>query len=255
MLISHCKYWMMMTMKKTMILLLTACVITLTGAAQPKLKVLEGLSFDLGKIGRGTVATKQMILKNIGGDTLKLGTVEVSCGCTGTVVSNRQLLPGDTTSLLITFNSKNFSGQVHKSVTINSNSIDAPRTVVEFTATVTEDLSITPMQFYFKDAEVGRMSLATVKVKNESDKDLMITGYHTQLENFVVKYQPKALAPGETMDLTAEFTPKKAEAILSNGVFITTSSKSQNEVYVYVFGNVKEFKFEPLPPTQPPQGH
>ena len=46
------------------------------------------------------------------------------------------------------------------------------------------------------------------------------------------------------MDLTAEFTPKKAEPVLSNGVFITTSSKMQSEIYVYIFGNVKEFKFE-----------
>ena len=231
-------------MKKALILLLTVSIASLTGAAQPKLKVLEGVKFDLGKIGRGTVATKQLTLKNIGKDTLNLGTVEVSCGCTGTVVSNKQLRAGDTTSLLITFNSKNFSGPVHKSLTINSNSVDAPRTVVEFTATVTEDLSFNPMQFYFKDAEVGRRSIATIKVKNESDKDLMITGYRTQLENFVVKYPPKALAPGETMDLTAEFTPKKAVPVLSDGVSITTSSKTQSEVYVYIFGNVKEFKFE-----------
>ena len=58
----------MTNMKKTLILLLTAGLFNLTGTAQPRLKVLEGLSFDLGKIGRGTVATKQMTLRNVGTD-------------------------------------------------------------------------------------------------------------------------------------------------------------------------------------------
>ncbi len=242
-------------MKKALFLALMVGLGSLTCASHHKLKILEGPKVDLGKISRGTVATKQLTLKNTGSDTLKLGTVEVSCGCTGTVVSNKQLRAGDTTSLLITFNSRNFSGQVHKTVTINSNSSDAPRMVIEFTATVTEDLSINPMQFYFRDAQVGQKSLARITVKNESDKALSITGYHTQLENFVVKYPARPLAPGDTMELTAEFTPKKVEPMLSNGVFITTSSKTQSEVYVYIFGNVKEFKFAPLPSSEPPRLH
>jgi len=221
-----------------------ASISVLPATAQPKLEVLEGLKFDLGKIDRGTLANKRLILQNVGDQKLTLGNVEVSCGCTGTVVSNKELNPGDTTSLLITFNSKNFTGAVHKSVTINSNSADAPRTVVEFTATVIEDLAFSPMQFFFKDAEVGRKCTATIKVKNESTKELLITGFRTQLPDFTVKYPPEPIAPGSTIDLVAEFTPKKAAPVLSDGVFITTSSQIQSEVYVYVFGNVKEFKFE-----------
>ena len=231
-------------MKKSLTLVLVLCAMALAASAQPKLKVVEGLKFDLGRIDRGTLATKRLILKNIGSEKLDLGNVDVSCGCTGTVVSNKELKPGDTTSLLITFNSKNFNGQVHKSVTINSNAADAPRTVVEFTATVIEDLSFSPMQFYFKDAQVGRKSVSTVKVKNESGKDMMITGYRTQVENFVIKYPPKKIAPGETIDLIAEFTPKAVKPVLSESVIITTSSQSQSEVYIYIFGNVKEFRFE-----------
>jgi hypothetical protein len=229
---------------RALVFLLSMSIAALTATAQPKLRVLEGLKFDLGRIDRGTVATKHLTLKNIGSEKLDLGNVEVSCGCTGTVVSNKELKPGDTTSLLITFNSRNFTGGVHKTVTINSNSVDAPRTVVEFSATVVEDLSFTPMQFYFKDAEAGRRSTATIKVKNESTKELMITGFRTQLPNFTIKYPPKPIAPGSAIDLVAEFTPKNAMPVLSDGVFITTSSPIQSEVYVYVFGNVKEFKFE-----------
>jgi hypothetical protein len=231
-------------MKKALFLLLALGVSAVAVTAQPKLKVIEGVKFNLGKIDRGTMATKHVTLKNIGDQKLVIGNVEVSCGCTGTVVSSKELNPGDTTSLFITFNSKNFTGEVHKSLTVNSNSADAPRTLIEFTATVVEDMTFSPMQFYFKDAEEGRKRTATIKVTNGSNKEQMITGYRTQLENFVLKYPPKAIQPGETMEITAEFTPKKAIPVLSDGVFITTSSQSQSEVYVYIFGNVKEFRFE-----------
>ena len=231
-------------MKQLWVAALALSISSLSAVAQPKLVIVEGNKFDLGKIDRGVVATKRLTLKNVGNQKLDIGNVEVSCGCTGTVVSKKELKTGDTTSLLITFNSKNFNGPVHKTVTVNSNSEGSPRTLIEFTATVIEDLSFTPMQFYFKDAEVGRKSTATITVKNESNKELMITGYRSQLEDFVVKYPPKAIAPGESMQLTAEFTPRKAVPVLSSNVTITTSSQTQSEVYIYIFGNVKEFKFE-----------
>lgn len=231
-------------MKQIWSVLLAMSVWALSATAQPKLKIVEGSSFDLGKIERGAVATKRLTLKNVGNKKLDIGNVEVSCGCTGTVLSNKELKTGDTTSLLITFNSKNFNGPVHKTVTVNSNSEGSPRTLIEFTATVVQDLAFTPMQFYFKDAEVGKKSTAAVTVKNESSKELNITGYRSQLEDFVITYPPKPIAPGETMQITAEFTPKKAVPVLSSGVTITTSSQAQSEVYIYIFGNVKEFKFE-----------
>jgi hypothetical protein len=231
-------------MKKTLVITAALGVLAFTVSAQPRLKVMEGTKFDLGNVDRGVVATKHVTLKNIGNQVLTIGNVEVSCGCTGTVVSSKELNPGDTTSLLITFNSKNFTGQVHKSLTINSNSADAPRTLIEFTAKVVEDLSFTPLQFYFKDALEGRKSTATVKVTNGSTRDQTITGYRTQLESFVLKYPSKPIRPGETVELSAEFTPKKVMPVLSDGVYITTSSQSQPEVYVYIFGNVKEFRFE-----------
>jgi len=231
-------------MKKALVLVLMLAISGSAATAQPKLKIIEGVKFDFGRVDRGKVATKHVTLKNIGDQKLVIGNVDVSCGCTGSVVSSKELNPGDTTSLLITFNSKNFSGPVHKNLTVNSNSADAPRTLIEFTATVVEDLTFTPLQFYFKDAAEGRKSISTIRVKNGSNKEQMITGYRTQLQNFVLKYAPKGIKPGETMEITAEFTPKKATPVLSDGVFITTSSQVQSEVYVYIFGNVKEFRFE-----------
>ncbi|HCV42724.1 MAG TPA: hypothetical protein DGH68_04505 [Bacteroidetes bacterium] len=227
---------------RTLVFLLSFSIGAAAAAAQPKLKVVEGLKINLGRIDRGKLATRQLTLKNIGNQKLNLGNVEVSCGCTGTVISKKELKPGDTTSLLITFNSSGFIGPVHKSLTISSNSADAPSTVVDLSAIVIEDLSFSPAWFYFKDTEAGHKSTAVVKLKNESTKDLMITGFRTQLPRFMLKYPKKPFAPGSTLDLTAEFTPEDAMPVLGDGVFVTTSSQTQPELYIRVIRSVKKLK-------------
>jgi hypothetical protein len=228
-------------MKQTLLALLVAAA---NLHAQPKLTILEGPKFDLGGIYRGAVVQKRLTLKNTGNQSLSIGRVDVSCGCTGTVLSHSDLAPGDTSSLVITFSSKNFTGPVHKTVTVNSNAPEAPQTRIDFTATVIEEVSIAPAQFFFKDAEAGRVATAAITVKNGGDKPLNLTGYRTGLAGFSLKLPPAPIKPGESAQVVAEFKPKNAMPVLSDGVFLNTSSQNQSEIYIYVFGNVKEFKFE-----------
>jgi len=225
-----------------LIFLLSASIAAATMVAQPRLKVIEGLNIDFGKIDRGKLATKQLTLKNIGNQNLNLGKIEVSCGCTGTVISKLELKPGDTTSLLITFNSAGFIGSVQKSLTIHSNSADTPQTVVDLFATVIVDLSFSPAWFHFKDAEAGRASTAIVTLKNESPKPITVTGFRTQLPHFTVKYPRKPLAPGASADLTAEFTPKDNAPVMNDSVFVKTSSRMQPELCIRVYRTVKKLK-------------
>ena len=212
--------------------------------AQAKLQVLEGTKFDLGSISRGAVVEKKITLRNTGNDTLVLGTVEASCGCTGTVVSKDRIPAGATGTLLITFNSKNFTGPVHKTLTVNSNAADEPRTVIEFTASVVEEIVVTPAQVWFKDAEVGRPSTVIVTVKNQGKEKLELRGYRTQLSGFTLKVPSEPVISGKTIQLVAEFTPAKPIPVLADGVFLKTSNPLQPEIFIPIYGNAKEFKFE-----------
>ena len=173
-----------------------------------------------------------------------LSKVDVSCGCTGTIVSAHQIQRGDSGTLLITFNSKNFSGPVHKTVTINSNAKDSPQQTIEFTADVVDEVLLTPNQFWFKDAEVGKPSSVTLTVKNNSKQELVFKSFRTSLEGFVLQLPEQPLKPGAEGKITAEFTPRKAAAYIGDAVFVTTSNTRQPEIYIGIFGNAKEFKFE-----------
>jgi hypothetical protein len=212
--------------------------------AQPKIEVVGGTKLDLGSIYRGAVIEKKVVLKNSGSATLEVGQVEASCGCTGAMVSESKIEPGSTATLRITFNSKNFTGNVHKTVTVNSNASNEPRQVIEFTAKIIDEISMSAAQFWFKDAEVGRKATVSVVVTNNGTEPLKLTGTRSSLAGLTVSLPKGPIEPGKTGTITADFVAEKALPILSDGVFIQTNNPRQPEVYVPVYGNVKEFKFE-----------
>jgi hypothetical protein len=214
-----------------------------TACAQPKIGYAEK-KFDLGAIYRGEVIEHSLILKNTGTELLLLGSIDASCGCTGTVASSKEIRPGEAGTLAITFNSRNFSGTVHKTVTINSNAVNEPRLVIEFTANVIDEILVTPAHLWFKDAEIGRKIRLSLTLTNNGKEPLRLSGWHSQLTGLVLVLPSSPIEPGKTAELHADFTPEKSTPILSDGAFVATSNSRQPELFIPVYGNVREFKFE-----------
>ena len=213
-------------------------------SAQPKLEVGGGETFDLGKIYRGTNVDHQLTIRNTGSDTLRLGRVDVSCGCTGTVVSSDRIPPGGSGTLQITFHSQNFSGPVHKSVTVHSNADGAPETVIQFTAQVIDEIGLNPQTLLFRNADVKRLNVVTLSVSNNGAAPVSLTGYRTQMKGLVLKLPAEPIPPGGTVEIRAEFTPEAAVSMISEGVFLTTSNQRRPEIFIQIFGNAREFSFE-----------
>jgi len=207
-----------------------------------KLLVLEGTNFDFGKIYRGSVMERTLTLKNAGTDTLVMGTIAVSCGCTGAMVTSDRIAPGGTGSVRITFNSKNFSGPVHKTVTLNSNGDSLGYTVIEFTASVTDEIGMNPQSIIVMEAEVNKTTTVTLTVTNNGMTPLSLTGFRTPLKGLVLKLPPDPIPPGGAAAIRVEFTPEAPSPMLTEGVFVTTNNLRQPEVYLQVYGGVRKPK-------------
>ncbi len=227
-------------MKKTTILFaaLLLCSASLA-QAQPKLELVGGSKFSLGSVYRGTMSERRITLKNNGSDTLIISRVDVSCGCTGTMVSNDHIAPGDTGSLLITFNSKNFRGPVHKSLTINSNDPAQQQAVIQFEGTVVEDVVVTPEYLWFQDAEVGTKNTRILTIKNEGKEGLLLKTFSTELKGLSLTLPREPVRPGTSVQLPVVYTPTAANPVLAERMTITTSNAHQPEIIVAVYGNAK----------------
>lgn len=224
-----------------------ACVLTLLpgpqiSMAQPKLTMMEE-TFDLDTLMAGAVAERKVTIKNTGNEQLIIEKVEASCGCTGTLLSSDKLKPGESGEIKISFNSKNFNGQIHKVVTIISNDPKTPRKPVEFTGFVIEEVFLSETRFNFKDSIVGERKTMNITLTNNGKEPLDLKEYTTNLTGFTMKYPP-SIKPGESAQLVAEFVPKEAKKVVSSNVTLQTNNKSKPEILLYVFGSVKDWKFE-----------
>lgn len=226
---------------KTTTILFAALLLCCTSLvqAQPKLELPDGSKFSLGSVYRGTMTERRVTLKNSGNDTLIISRVDVSCGCTGTMVSHDHIAPGDTGSLLITFNSKNFRGPVHKTVTVNSNDPAQPQTVVQFDGTVVEDVVVTPEYLWFQDAEVGTKNTRMLTIKNEGKENLQLKMFSSELQGLSLTLPAEPVRPGTSVQLPVVYTPKAASPVLAERMKITTSNPHQPEIIVAVYGNAK----------------
>ena len=219
-------------------------LIPAAGLAQPKLVVSEGTRLDFGRIYRGETIERTLTLKNTGTDTLVMGTIGVSCGCTGALASAERIPPGGKGEVKITFNSKNFAGPVHKTVTLHSNGDSSGATIIEFTATVVDEIGLSPQSIIMPDAQVGKLSTVTLGVTNNGMTPLALTGFRTQLKGLVLKLPPSAIPPGGSAEIRVEFTPVEPSPLLTDGVFVTTNNIRQAEVYIQVYGGVHPAKTE-----------
>jgi len=216
----------------------------LGGLAQPKLEVLGGSSIDFGDIDRGTVLEKIIKLRNVGDTTLVIQKVEASCGCTGTLVSQDRIQPGETGEVKITFKSGGFSGPVHKSITVVSNSAREERYPIAFTVNVVQEVVLSPGQILFRDAEVGNARTITLTLRNDGKEPFKLTGFTSSVEGLTLSLPEEPIEPGKSVEFAGVFKPTAVKQVLSDYVTIKTTSKKQPEVNLPVFGNVKEFKFQ-----------
>ena len=69
-----------------------------------------------------------------------------------------------------------------------------------------------------------------------------------RLEGLSLTIPDSAVVPGSEVTLTATFTPARAMPVIADAIFVLSSNPRQPEIYVPVFGNAKEFRFDQTGP-------
>ena len=67
---------------------------------------------DIGQVKQGTSTDVKYSLNNTSSKPLKIVEVSTTCGCTTTKLSRRELEPGESASLVLTYNSGTSRGSV-----------------------------------------------------------------------------------------------------------------------------------------------
>jgi hypothetical protein len=90
-------------------------------AKLPAVTVVGGERFDFGMRGDGIEDTHTFVLRNDGAGTLELEPAGSSCQCTLGELSRREVPPGETAEVLVTYQIKSGASRYGQSVTIKTN--------------------------------------------------------------------------------------------------------------------------------------
>jgi len=94
-----------------------------TVAADGPSITFEETSFDFGDIYQGDKVEHTFTLENTGTQPLIITNVQTTCGCTATEWPREPVLPGDSASLKVNFNSAGKYGRQNKVISVISNAV------------------------------------------------------------------------------------------------------------------------------------
>ena len=127
-------------MRRMWILALLGIVaLAITVSAAPQISVDNSI-YNFGSVLEGDSVTHTFILTNVGDETLVIGWVRASCGCTATILSKKTLVPGESVALETTLRTNGYGGRtISKSITVKSNDLGNPELILSLTGTVLEE--------------------------------------------------------------------------------------------------------------------
>jgi hypothetical protein len=122
-------YLTQMVMKK-MLLILCLPSLIITSCSYPEEQRLPIIKFNerikVINLTRGEKASALFVAKNLGNETLTLNNVSASCGCTRVEYLKKKIVPGDSTTIRVTYDNTqdNYQiGNISKLIVVTSNTL------------------------------------------------------------------------------------------------------------------------------------
>jgi hypothetical protein len=195
--------------------------------------------YEFGELYRGQKSSFAFKFRNTGKAPLEIRSIHSACGCINTKVEPRtRFLPGEEGNVSFEFDSTWFSGPVTKTITIDSNDLAQPTTVLTVGARVIEELRASP----------AIISAGEISKDSSSDFNLSVD-LIAKAKGTDVAANPASIAkiPAEQEALKKSLeTPTTTLKILG----VTTSSKSLVAEYAPQAGNRQQIRIRlrgPLP--------
>ncbi len=147
--------------------------------------VFTEMEHNYGTIQKGGNGDCEFSFKNEGNEPLILSNVKASCGCTTPSYTQKPVMPGETGTIKVHYNTNNVGG-FSKTVTVTSNAVDNPRVVLRIKGNVKQDAA------------------PANEVKKEEAKPI-----NNEVKSIEAKKQPVELKPVDKKGVSASVEEKK----------------------------------------------
>lgn len=193
--------------------------------------------FDFGKVPAGQEVRHDYTFRNAGDAPLEILSVRTSCGCTTTSDYPRLIPPGGEGRIPVILKTTGFSGKLHKTITVTSNSAKDPVVMLELTGEAWVPVQVTPSYLYFSRI-IGQNQTETkvARLVNQTDRPMVI--FSTEVSPAEYKVEVKPVVEGREYFVEVTPTGHFAAGSSQATIVLKTSLTESPEVRLPVYVNV-----------------
>ena len=249
---THGRYIAWVIFSTATALLIAALPAKSSGSSQgaPRIEFAK-LSFNFGTMYQNEDVSYSFHFRNLGNGVLKITKVKSTCGCTAALPDKRELAPGESGEIKITFRSGTMQGMVSKQIHVDSNDPARPRITLTVTGTVRAEAEIVPQGVYVGTMQPGDVIERSVEIRPvdvKGFKILEVTAAHPALR--VGKPVPLTdKRGGYRLDIT--FGPADKPGRVNGKVVVRTDLEHSEELIIRVYGSISDPR-ETSKPRQSP---
>lgn len=228
-----------------LVLVFTLCLGSFaSGEAGAKIKFKED-SIDFGKIKQGEVLTHVFVFQNVGEETLKIKSVQSSCGCTAALITKKEIVPGEKGEVKVTFNSRGFRGKVNKYIYVETN--DPAQSSKRLSISANIEVPPQPrisLDRYSADAglflEDEEMKTKTI-ISNKGQLELIVHCSHQDASFFSEGKEvsfPLKIPAGESREVEIRIPPRKRKGVIREYIMIKSNDPNRQNLSFFHSGYI-----------------
>jgi hypothetical protein len=164
----------------------------LFAASAPAALVFEKTEIDLNPDMGASKVDAVFKYENKGTTPIHIKSVKPSCGCTTAALAKNDVAPGEKGTITATFNIGDRTGVQVKTVTVDTDDVSAPQTVLTFKANIAQLLELQPTFVFWQSDEPAQPKTIVAKTaKGMTVKKVDVT---SSSADFTAKVEPGSTA-------------------------------------------------------------
>jgi hypothetical protein len=201
--------------------------------------------WNFGNTKQGKVLTHVFRFENKGNVPLVIHNVRTSCGCAAALISQREVQPGKSGEIKVTFNTRGYEGNQTKYIYVDSNDPSSPKKQLAVKASI--DVPPRPrieLDQYTIDLGLLLESEAIetqAKVANPGEQELTVEFSHKDavfsLGNRSMP-SPLRIPAGKEVTIAMKLTPRRKLGLIREYVLLRTNDPMRPNLSLYVSGYI-----------------
>ena len=215
-------------------------------AAGPRPKIdFDRREHDFGVVKQQTEHKATFVVKNGGNAPLHVSGVRGDCGCTQEDISSKEIAPGGTSTITVTFHTHTFLGPMTKHIHVESDDPENPKSELTVRLDVSGGIVLDPPNFFFSTVLVGTSPTASLRAKWKDGvgKPFEVLGVDSTglvPAGIELKFDAKRFdaPPWHGYEITMTFPKPPPKGMVSGTALLRTNDPEIPRVQTLIGGNV-----------------